>query len=154
MQQAKPHTDAFGRVMGTLILLAGIAMLIGAFYTANNWLHQPVKGLEFLGTKSPVAPPPANIGGAVLEFVRELVILGFMTLIGSILAGKGIALYLGAIHWSETHRPSRLGAVEPAPSTTAPAPSTTAPAPSSTAPAPSTAKPDTPPSNAAGSTSS
>jgi hypothetical protein len=134
MQQAKPHTDAFGRVMGTLILLAGIAMLIGAFYTANNWLHQPIKGLEFLGTKSQVAPPPANIGAAALEFVRELVILGFMTMIGSILAGKGIALYLGAIHWAETHRPSKPTIAEPAP-------------------APSTAKPDTPPPNATSTTS-
>jgi hypothetical protein len=133
MQQAKQHTDIFGRVMGTLILLVGIAMLIGAFYTANEWFHSTPKGLEFLDAKSSTAPPPVSIGAAALEFVKQLVFLGIMITSGSILSGKGIALYLGAIHWSDPHRPTKP--VAPA-ETHQPAPASTAaetPTPSSAA---------------------
>ena len=110
MQQAKPHADLFGRVIGTLILLAGIAMLAFVFKTANDLFYRPITGLEFLGSKS-AAPPPANIGAAALEFVKQLVYLGLMTVVGSLCAGKGITLYIGAVHWADGHRPVH---VEPA----------------------------------------
>lgn len=143
MQQVKPHTDAFGRVVGTLILLVGIAMLIGAFYQANAWLHSPLRGFQFLDNTSQAAPPPANIGAAALEFVRELMILGFMTMIGSILSGKGISLYLGAIHWGDMHRIAKPAVestqTEPAPIDT-PAPASVNPT-HPREPSPASAKP-------------
>jgi hypothetical protein len=131
MQQSKPHTDWFGRVVGMLILVAGIALLGFVFNTANTLFHSPIKGFTFLNSQSTSAPPAANIGAAALEFVKQIVFLGLMTVVGSILAGKGIALYLGAIQWGETHHPSKPSHVDVEPRPT---------------PAPST--PDTPPSTA------
>lgn len=126
MQQSKPHADIFGRVIGMLILLAGIAALAFVFNTANTLFHKPIVGLEFLYTKSSATPAPANMGAAVLEFVKQLVFLGLMTVVASIMAGKGIALYLGAIHWGQhAHAPTHVEAVhqpDPAVPATAPKP--------------------------------
>jgi len=124
MQQAKPHADVLGSVIGMLILLAGIGMLAYAFHTAYILFKSPLLGFEFLGSKSASTPAPINIGAAALEFVKDLVYLGFMTAIGSIASGKGIALYLGAIQFGEPKHPR--GEAAPATSTTpsTPAPST------------------------------
>jgi len=112
MQQAKPHADLLGRVIGMLILLAGMGLLALAFKNAYDLFSHPISGLEFASTKT-AAPPPINIGAAIFDFVRQLVLLGFMTTIGSIASGKGIALYLGAVQWGEP-RPVRHEAAQPA----------------------------------------
>lgn len=112
MQQVKPHADLLGRVIGMLILLAGMALLALAFKNAYDLFTRPISGLEFAAAKT-AAPAPMNIGAAVFAFVRQLVLLGFMTTIGSIASGKGIALYLGAVQWGEP-RPHRVDQAQPA----------------------------------------
>jgi len=112
MQQAKPHADLLGRVIGMLILLAGMGLLAVAFKNAYELFSSPISGLTFAANKT-AAPPPINIGAAVFDFVRQLVLLGFMTTIGSIASGKGIALYLGSVQWGEP-RPARVDPVQPA----------------------------------------
>jgi len=120
MQQVKPHADLLGRVIGMLILLAGMALLAVAFKNAYDLFTKPITGLEFAAAKT-AAPAPINIGAAVFAFVRELVLLGFMTTIGSIASGKGIALYLGSVQWGEP-RPHRVDPAQPAPAPAAPQP--------------------------------
>jgi hypothetical protein len=119
MQQTKPHADLLGRVIGMLILLAGMGLLAFAFKNAYTLFSQPISGLGFAANKTAATPAPLNIGAAVFDFVRELVLLGFMTTIGSIASGKGIALYLGAVQWGEPKH-ARVDRVEPAQPASAP----------------------------------
>lgn len=104
-----------GRVVGMIILLGGIGLLAFAFNTAYHFFNTPIAGLGFIGNKTQATPPPVNIGAAVFQFVQQLILLGFEVGIGSILSGKGISLYLGAVQWGEP-RP-QVDRSEPAPET-------------------------------------
>ena len=92
------HTDLSCRLVALLVFLIGIAMLVFVFVTALHLFQSPVPGLEPLQT--PGAPPPAAaaIGISLAGFVRELLLLGVMTLAGSLLANKGAHLYFSAVY--------------------------------------------------------
>lgn len=92
------HTDLSCRLVALLVFLLGIGMLIFVFVSALHLFQAPVPGLEPL--QAPGAPPPAaaNIGISLAGFVRELLLLGVMTLAGSLLASKGAHLYFSSIH--------------------------------------------------------
>lgn len=89
--------DLPGRLVALLVFLIGVAMLVFVFVTALHLFQAPVPGLDLpLGAGMP--PPPAvNIGAAMAVFVRSLLLLGVMTLAGSLIAGKGAHLYFGTI---------------------------------------------------------
>ena len=92
------HADLSCRLVALLVFLVGIGMLIFVFVSALHLFQSPVPGLEPLQT--PGAPPPAaaNIGVSLAGFARELLLLGVMTLAGSLLASRGAHLYFSAIH--------------------------------------------------------
>ena len=97
-QRELSHTDLSCRLMALLVFLIGIGMLVFVFITALHLFQSPVPGLEPLQT--PGAPPPAaaNIGVSLAGFARELLLLGVMTLAGSLLANKGAHLYFSSVH--------------------------------------------------------
>ena len=88
--------DLSCRLMALLVFLIGAGMLVFVFVTALHLFQSPVPGLEPLQT--PGAPPPAaaNIGVSLAGLVRSLLLLGVMTLAGSLLASKGVHLYFSA----------------------------------------------------------
>ena len=95
---AKPQADASGRLLALLVFLVGVGMLVFVFVTALHLFQSPVPGLETL-QKAGVPPPPAvNIGTALADFIRRLLLLMVMTLAGSILASKGAHLYFGTAY--------------------------------------------------------
>ena len=102
MPASPPHSmsraDLSCRLVALLVFLGGAGMLIFVFVAALHLFHAPVPGLEPLQT--PGAPPPAaaNIGVSLAGLARELLLLGIMTLAGSLLANKGAHLYFGAVY--------------------------------------------------------
>ncbi len=98
MSPAKPQADHSGRVLALLVFLVGVGMLVFVFVTALHLFQSPVLGLEPLQTPGAPPPPAANIGTALADFVRRLLLLMVMTLAGSILASKGAHLYFGTIY--------------------------------------------------------
>ncbi|MGI4788657.1 MAG: hypothetical protein ACRYFS_07380 [Janthinobacterium lividum] len=98
MSVSNSHTHLSCRLVALLVFLIGIGMLVFVFVTALHLFHAPVPGLEPLQT--PGAPPPAaaNIGMSLANFARELLLLGVMTLAGSLLANKGAHLYFSSVY--------------------------------------------------------
>ena len=95
---AKPHADLTGRLLALLVFLTGVGMLVFVFVTALHLFQSPVPGLEPLHTPGAPPPPAANIGTALADFARRLLLLMVMTLAGSLLASKGAHLYFGTIY--------------------------------------------------------
>ena len=98
MSPVKPQADLPGRLLALLVFLVGVGMLVFVFVTALHLFQSPVPGLEPLQKAGAVPPPAANIGTALADFVRRLLLLMVMTLAGSILASKGAHLYFGTIY--------------------------------------------------------
>lgn len=92
-----PRADLSSRLVALLVFLAGVAMLVSVFVIALHLFQSPVPGLEPLRTPGAAPPPAANIGTALAAFVRQLLLLGVMTLAGSLLANKGANLYLSTL---------------------------------------------------------
>jgi len=92
------HADLSCRLVALLVFLLGVGILVFVFVTALHLFQSPVSGLEPLQT--PGAPPPAaaNIGVSLAGFARELLLLGVMTLAGSLLANKGAHLYFSSVY--------------------------------------------------------
>lgn len=95
---ALSSADVSCRLVALLVFLLGVGILLFVFVTALHLFQSPVPGLAPLQT--PGAPPPAaaNIGVSLAGFVRELLLLGVMTLAGSLLANKGANLYFSAVY--------------------------------------------------------
>ena len=91
-------TDLSCRLVALLVFLLGISMLVFVFVSALHLFQSPVSGLEPLQTPGAVPPAAANIGVSLAGFARELLLLGVMTLAGSLLASKGAHLYFSSIH--------------------------------------------------------
>ena len=93
---ALSRADLSCRLVALLVFLLGVGMLIFVFVTALHLFQSPAPGLAPLQT--PGAPPPAaaNIGVSLAGLARDLLLLGMMTLAGSLLASKGAHLYFSA----------------------------------------------------------
>ena len=91
-------TDLSCRLVALLVFLLGIGMLVFVFVSALHLFQSPVPGLEPLQTRGAPPPAAANIGVSLAGLARELLLLGVMTLAGSLLASKGVHLYFSSIH--------------------------------------------------------
>lgn len=105
MSRTNPPADLPGRFLALLVFLIGIGMLVFVFITALHLFQSPVPGLYLPVSPGTPAPPAANIGTALIVFVRELLLLGVMTIAGSILASKGAHLYFGTTYFPEEVKP-------------------------------------------------
>ena len=105
MSVPNSRADLTCRLLALLVFLLGIGILVFVFVTALHLFQSPVPGLETLQT--PGAPPPAaaNIGLSLASFGRNLLLLGVMTLAGSLLANKGAHLYFSTVY-SSAHAPA------------------------------------------------
>jgi len=98
MSPAKSQADASGRLLALLVFLAGVGMLVFVFSTALHLFQSPVPGLAPLQAPGAPPPPAANIGTALADFVRRLLLLLVMTMAGSILASMGAHLYFATLY--------------------------------------------------------
>jgi len=97
MARVNTHGDLFGRLVAVMVLVAGIAALVFVFLTAVHLFESPVPGLGLPVPKGQAPPTGLNIGIAMALLFSKLAILALMILAGSLIASKGIHLYLGAV---------------------------------------------------------
>jgi hypothetical protein len=105
-RSALSHADLSCRLVALLVFLLGIGMLVFVFVSALHLFQSPVPGLEPLQAPGAAPPAAANIGVSLAGFARELLLLGMMTLAGSLLASKGAHLYFSSIHTPADHAPA------------------------------------------------
>lgn len=74
-----------GRLLGALVFIGGIAMLVWTFQLAFRFYGEPIAS-----AKSDVA----QLGTIGIIMIKKIVMLLVMLLAGSLIAGKGINLYL------------------------------------------------------------
>lgn len=96
MSLVKSRSATACRVLALLVFLAGIAILLVVFDTAWHLFSAPVRDLPLPVKPNATPPPAANIGIALAAFARQLLWLGLMTIVGSLIAEKGIRLYFSA----------------------------------------------------------
>lgn len=113
------HLDRSSRAAGQCTFLAGIAMLGLVFFLAYHLFTQPVPGLNLTVPPQSTPPPAAGIGLALTSFFERLLLLALLTLVGSLVASKGIHLVFtaahghGAVH--ETTTPASRNGLPPLP---------------------------------------
>jgi hypothetical protein len=86
--------DILARVVGILAFLAGIALLIFVFLAAYRLFSATSPGVALTQPDSPGAPTVANLTGAALMLLAQVGLLFIMTLVGSLVAARGVQLYL------------------------------------------------------------
>lgn len=96
MQPQTHRHDLPARVLAFLVFLLGIGLLCLVFGQAWALFHAPVPQLPLPAAPGADPPPAANIGLALADFARKLLLLIVMTVAGSLVAGKGIQLYFSA----------------------------------------------------------
>ncbi|HLK58821.1 MAG TPA: hypothetical protein VKU00_19770 [Chthonomonadaceae bacterium] len=105
--------DWFGRIVGMLVFLLGVALLIVVFFMAYHLFNAPPN--EALGlhiTGNPKTDPTATaIGTNFGWMLLRVAYLFLMAIAGSLIAQKGINLYFSAMKGFPVH------AVAPPPDT-------------------------------------
>ena len=90
MRMAK--SDRLARLVGMLVFLAGVVILAFVFFKAYYLFTSTPAGLSLTHARS--AQQASNLPGAVLALVAQIGTLFIMTLVGSLIASRGIQLYL------------------------------------------------------------
>jgi hypothetical protein len=83
-----------GRALGMVVFVLGIAILLFVFATAYVMFAAP--SAQALGSSGGAPPSAAGLGGTVVWLLVRVGLLFIMTLAGSLIAGRGIQLYLGS----------------------------------------------------------
>lgn len=84
------HTDWFGVVIGALTFLFGIGLLVFTFVQASNMFSTPPPSV--VGATKDITEIGLSFGHVLLRIGLLLV----MCIVGSIISGKGVRMYLAA----------------------------------------------------------
>lgn len=87
--------DKSGRIAGMLVFALGIVIMLFVFKAAYNMFTLPAGDMLSISAKPGLPSGAAGLGSAVAWIVVRIALLFIMTLAGSMIAGKGIHLYLG-----------------------------------------------------------
>ena len=85
-----------GRIVGMVVFTLGIAVVLLVFVLALFMFTSPASELLPAGTPGAPQATAAGLGSAVVLLIIRIALLFAMTLAGSVVAGKGIQLYLGS----------------------------------------------------------
>ena len=107
--------DLFGRIIGMLVFLLGVALLILVFYSAYELFRMPAAdalGLKFTG--DPKKDPGVSLIGVQFGgLLFRVLCLFLMSIAGSLIANKGINLYFSAIQGASVVAVEKKAAVSP-----------------------------------------
>ena len=98
MLRPHAHPDHPSHAVGLVVFLGGIVMLALVFSIAYHLFTQPVSGLGLSDPPHGPPPPAAGIGLSLAAFLEKLLLLALLTIVGSVVAGKGIHLCFTAAH--------------------------------------------------------
>jgi hypothetical protein len=94
----KPRGDLFGRVLGALILLGGLAVISMVLWLGFEMFQDPNLGLG--ATKSSTA---ADVGVGFGKLIVRILLLFLLSFSGSLIANKGVNLYFASLPGAVQH---------------------------------------------------
>ena len=96
MLRPHAHPDRPSRAAGLAAFAVGIGLLVAVFVFAYHLFSQPVPGLNLSNPPQGAPPPAANIGLSLAAFGEKLLLLALLTLVGALVASRGIHLCFAA----------------------------------------------------------
>lgn len=99
--------DLLAKVLGLVVFLGGIAVLAFVFMTAYHLFHSPLGAIKTAAPGSSVTPAAQQIGQSALSLLVRIALLIVMTIVGSLIAGRGVQMYFasGDLHPREPITP-------------------------------------------------
>jgi hypothetical protein len=94
----RPRGDLFGRILGALILLGGLATICAVLWFAFQMFQDPNLGL---GTSKNATA--ADVGMGFGKLILRIALLFVMSFCGSLIANKGISLYFASLPGAPAH---------------------------------------------------
>jgi hypothetical protein len=82
--------DLFAKVIGFLVMMVGLAIILGVLWLGFGMFRDPNLGLGGPGAASPTA---ADLGAGFVKLILRLALLFLGSISGSLIANKGIHLY-------------------------------------------------------------
>ncbi|MCZ7579217.1 MAG: hypothetical protein M5U21_00115 [Fimbriimonadaceae bacterium] len=106
-QTSKPTSDLMGSLIGLATFVGGIALLVVTFQLAYAMFSVPPEVAIAGRTKETIDPTVA--GQSLVVIVVRVILLLVMSVVGSVIANRGIRLYvscrsLGASHTEKPHK--------------------------------------------------
>lgn len=89
-------TDLFGRILGIVVFLAGIVVLAVVFVMAYHFFTSPDSHIQIARQAKSQEAPTTQLGISALSMLARILALIVMTIVGSLIASKGIHLYFQA----------------------------------------------------------
>ena len=90
------HGDLFGRILGVLVFLAGVALMVLVFKDAHMMFTSDSMGLQVGPTGKAAAGATSQLGASAVSMFARLGLLLVMAVVGSLVANKGINLYFAS----------------------------------------------------------
>jgi hypothetical protein len=90
--------DLLGRIIGMVVFLGGIGLLAFVFATAYSWFSTPSAALPTAPAPGSNAPATVQLGKSAFVLLEKIALLIVMTIVGSLLAGRGVQLYFAAVN--------------------------------------------------------
>ena len=107
MEKPAGKRDPLARIVGILVFVLGVGILVLVFLRSYSLFTATPASLVL--PPSPHSPPATtgNLSGAALTLVAQIGLLFVMTIVGSLVAARGIHLYLAACDSQEERKPRR-----------------------------------------------
>jgi hypothetical protein len=99
----RPRGDLFGRALGALVLLGGLAIICVVLWFAFQMFQDPNMGLG--AAKNATA---ADVGVGFGKLILRIALLFLMSFCGSLIANKGINLYFASLPGAAVHEEAPL----------------------------------------------
>jgi hypothetical protein len=90
------HGDLFGRILGILVFLGGVALLVLVFKDAHTMFTSDSMGLQAGAAGKPAVGATNQLGASAVRMFAGLGLLLLMMIAGSLVANKGINLYFAS----------------------------------------------------------
>lgn len=85
-----------GRILGIVVFLAGVGLLVFVFSLTYSFFNAPAGQLQPVPSPGADVPATTQLGESALMLFARIGLLVVMTIIGSLLAGRGAQLYFAA----------------------------------------------------------
>ena len=90
------NNDILGRILGLLIIIAGVVMLFYVFQYALKLFTSDTLGLQVPAGKKEATEALSILGVSALSLFIRIALLFLMSIIGSIITSKGIQLMVAS----------------------------------------------------------
>ncbi len=106
--------ELVGRILGMLVFLGGVGLLAFVFSTTYQFFNSAAGQIQGAPIKGAAAAATSQISQSALVLLVRIGLLIVMTIVGSLLAGRGIQLYFAASNAGRMpRRPSQNVEEEP-----------------------------------------